>query len=65
MKEDLDYLNDYDDSLLDEEEYKSLINEYNDVIKQVEEEKNNKINICLTLQTVVNIFCGRYFFKKF
>lgn len=49
MKENLDYLNDYDDSLLDEEEYKSLINEYNDVIKQVEEEKNNKINICLTL----------------
>ena len=38
MKENLDYLNDYDDSLLDEE-YKSLINEYNDVIKQVEEEK--------------------------
>ena len=32
MKENLDYLNDYDDSLLDEEEY-------NDVIKQVEEEK--------------------------
>lgn len=65
MKENLDYLNDYDDSLLDEEEYKSLINEYNDVIKQVEEEKNNKINICLTLWTVVNILCGRYFFKKF
>lgn len=45
MKENLDYLNNYDDSLiLDEEEYKSLINEYNDVIKQVEEEKNNTDN---------------------